>query len=275
MTVAYGIVLAVLIGIIETDFTLTLAVFALNASVSVLAFFVLPGLRSRDGFVRFLGITLPLLVFYLFYRETDLVLSNADINWLDEQVAGFEISFWTRITPEQSAPLLGEFLAFSYMAYVPLLLGTATLLLGSKPQGNNSAASMIRQICIAWGICYILFLFIPVAGPRFAYENVQGARMGTGIFSALARLNQDHGMLHGAAFPSAHVAATVVATWSLRLTERKFFWVLLPMCIAVVVGAVYLGYHYFADVVAGAVVGVLAVISDSWWQRRPSDSRSP
>ncbi len=268
LTVVYGVVLALVIGVIEGDLTLGLAVLALNGCVALLAFFILPNLRGRKGLVRFLGITIPLLVFYLFYRETVLVLANPDIIWMDGQVARLEMGLWEGIKPERSSPALGEFLAFSYMAYVPLLLVAAALLMNWGRPGDRAAELMIRQICIVWGVCYVLFLLIPVTGPRFIFGNVQEARIGTGIFSAIAKLNQDHGMLRGAAFPSAHVAATTVVTCSMWRLGRKFFWALLPPCVAVAVGAVYLGYHYVVDVVAGIAVAILAIGLDRAVNRR-------
>lgn len=260
-TLGYGAVLALTIGATVTSLTTGIALLALNTTVASLACFVLPSLRARQGVSRFLGIILPLLVFYLFYRETGLGLASPDIAWMDSHVARFEMAMWGQIGSEESSRFLGEILAFSYMAYVPLLLGVATLLM-HRDAGDRAAETMVHRISISWGICYILFLLIPVTGPRFLFDNVQEAHMGTGVFSAIASLNQDYGMLRGGAFPSAHVAATAIATWSLWRSRRKFFWALLPLCVAVPVGAVYLGYHYIIDVVAGVAVTGLAVASE-------------
>jgi membrane-associated phospholipid phosphatase len=121
---------------------------------------------------------------------------------------------------------------------------------------------MVRRICIAWGICYLVFVLVPVMGPRLLYPDFQVDRIGNGPFSAIARLNQDEGMLRGAAFPSAHLAATAVATWSSRCWRKALFWSVLPVAASIAFGAVYLGYHYITDVVAGVLVAVVAVLTD-------------
>jgi membrane-associated phospholipid phosphatase len=63
--------------------------------------------------------------------------------------------------------------------------------------------------------------------------------------------------VHGNAFPSAHIMlAFTVLVFVVRYFPRYASWVavcVLLMC----VGAVYDGYHYGVDVIAGAVLGTV------------------
>ena len=79
-----------------------------------------------------------------------------------------------------------------------------------------------------------------------------------GPFHFLVRLIQGAAGVHGNAFPSSHIMlAFAVLVFVFRYFPRLAPWVLLCnllMCL----GAVYDGYHYAIDVVAGAVLGIVA-----------------
>jgi membrane-associated phospholipid phosphatase len=77
-----------------------------------------------------------------------------------------------------------------------------------------------------------------------------------GIFQHLVRMIQNHAGVHGNAFPSAHIMlAFVVVMFSYRYFPRVAPWLLLPILL-MCVGAVYDGYHYASDVIAGALLGI-------------------
>ena len=274
ISIAYGLALAIVIGALVGRTTTGFALLLLNLGVGLVALTALPRLRARGGLSRFLGVTLPLIVFYLYYRETAVVLSQPDIAWLDRLVAGVELRAWESIASDPRSPVLGELFALAYMSYVPLLLVVAVGLLRHPDRGPmGQAERFVRRVCLSWGICYILFLAVPVLGPRFAFAGLQEPRMGTGPFSVIARLNQDHGMVRGAAFPSAHVAATVIALWSVWCSKRSWFWWLLPVGAGLAIGAVYLGYHYVIDVLAGIFIGGVAIGIDQVGVRHRAISR--
>src|SRR5256886_16950942 len=64
---------------------------------------------------------------------------------------------------------------------------------------------------VTFYLCYVVFLFFPVAGPRYAFDLAHNAA--TEIWPARAtQWLLDRGDSWGAAFPSSHVAAAVVAT---------------------------------------------------------------
>src|SRR2546430_3130077 len=63
---------------------------------------------------------------------------------------------------------------------------------------------------VTFYICYVVFLFFPVAGPRYTFEPAHNAA--TSVWPARAtQWLLDLGDSWGAAFPSSHVAAAVVA----------------------------------------------------------------
>ena len=261
--VVFGIVYAIMVSAASHRLTTGFGLAALNVTVVTAAIAVTPRMRAGSGWVRFLGVTLPLFVFYLFFKEAGLALGRPDVTWLDSVIAGSEIGWWESAGTDPGSPLLGELLAAAYMSYVPLLIVVVVALLRLPSRGAWAPAeTFVRRVCIAWAICYVLYLMIPVLGPRFVYAGYQAPRMGAGPASALAQLNQEHGMLRGAAFPSAHMAATAVAVQSAWRWRRAVFRLVFPLSIALAIGAVYLGYHYVVDIPAGLLVAALAIGAD-------------
>jgi membrane-associated phospholipid phosphatase len=61
-------------------------------------------------------------------------------------------------------------------------------------------------------------------------------------------------------FPSVHVAASLyLLRFDWRHWRRRFWWVLAP-CIVLWLSTLYLRFHYFVDLLAGAAVALVG-----WW----------
>ena len=82
------------------------------------------------------------------------------------------------------------------------------------------------------------------------------ANSSSGPFHFFVRLVQRNAGVHGNAFPSAHVMlAVVVLVFAWRYLPRAAPWILVCMLL-MCAGAVYDGYHYALDVIAGAAIGL-------------------
>jgi membrane-associated phospholipid phosphatase len=105
-------------------------------------------------------------------------------------------------------------------------------------------------------ICYAIYLLFPTEGPTHTLPRPITSAF-TGPFHWIVQLIQHHAGVHGNAFPSGHIMASVVALlaaakWKPRLAS----WLAVPVLL-MCVGAVYDGYHYASDIVAGALIGVI------------------
>jgi membrane-associated phospholipid phosphatase len=89
-----------------------------------------------------------------------------------------------------------------------------------------------------------------------------------GWFTAAINLIERFGRVHGAAFPSAHVAGAMVALLAARRYRPWLYWVSLPFFVCMCVATVYGRYHYVADVLAGISVGVFGFEAGNWLMRR-------
>ncbi len=87
------------------------------------------------------------------------------------------------------------------------------------------------------------------------------ATSATGFFHSIVGWLQSTAGVHGNAFPSAHIMlAFAVLVFVVRYFPRYAPW--LALCaLLMCAGAVYDGYHYAVDVIAGALVGIAAGVA--------------
>jgi hypothetical protein len=259
-TAAFGLLLGALIWLASPHSISSAWPLMLNIVLAAVVLGAMPWLRSTPPpLVRYLAIGFPLLAFYAFYREMAVPLAAPDVRWHDNFFLRLEGQLWA--TPGTlRIPLLASLLAVAYHAYMPLLIvATAAVFRPGDRRGAERMTAMVGAICLGWGVCYLFFIFFPVMGPRFQSPEVQFTRLGEGMLAEFAAFYQDRGMHRGCAFPSAHVAGAVTALAALARWCRPLFWCVLPVGVGLTAGAVYFGYHYVADVLAGAAVGTGAV----------------
>ena len=103
-------------------------------------------------------------------------------------------------------------------------------------------------------VCYLCFLFFPVAGPYYTFPRPDRWFTDNGparlVYATLAAASS-----YGAAFPSSHVAAAVAATVAALRGSRALGLGLVIPTVLLTIGVVYCQMHYGVDAVAGAVVG--------------------
>lgn len=225
---------------------------------------VLVASRAREaGSVgRFLADWYPMLLLGGLYAEVGVVNVDAGyqndhvIQRLEQWVFGSQVSYrWIR---EMPSPVLSWIMHGCYLAYYAILYASP---LGLWVSGRREPARRtIFAVMVTFYLCYVAFLFFPVAGPRYAFDPAHNAA--TEIWPA--RVTQwllDRGDAWGAAFPSSHVAAAVVAAICALRYWRPLGLALAPFTIGLVLSVVYGQFHYAVDAVAGLVVALAVLAS--------------
>jgi membrane-associated phospholipid phosphatase len=225
-----------------------------NALLAVLVL-VAPAARRAGPVGRFIGDWYPMVLLGGLYAEVGIL--NVDLGYqhdlliqrLELWLFGSQPSYrWIREMPN---PLLSWLLHGSYLAYYAILYASP---LGLWLSGRHEAARRtIFVVMVTFYSCYVVFLFFPVAGPRYAFELAHNAA--TDVWPArVAQWVLDRGDSWGAAFPSSHVAAAVVAAGCSLRYWRPLGLALAPLTVGLVVSVVYGQFHYAVDAVAGLVV---------------------
>jgi membrane-associated phospholipid phosphatase len=227
------------------------------------------GHAVRPGWVDWF----PLLLVPFLYGELPLLnqwagpgFHDAVVQGWERRLLGFEPSLtWAKRAPY---PLLSESLHAAYLAYYPLIY-VPSLVLHAQGRARAFRATALA-LTLAFLTCYVVFVVFPVQGPRYLGAGPAGIPGGPVRAFTLGLL--ERGSSRGSAFPSSHVAvATVQAVLALRYHGRPGWGVVL-LALGLAGGAVYGGFHYGVDALAGAVVGTLACVAALAWTRAPRAS---
>ena len=232
-----------------------LAAYSLLAVVALAA----PALRRRGRVPGFLAEFYPLLAAVGLYTAVGLINRAAGVSH-DGAVQGWEQALfggqpsrgWIRAAPW---PWLSWVLHAGYLSYYFILAAPLGLWLSGRRDG---ARRVTLAMMAAFYICYAAFLLFPVVGPRYLVPLAANAASDTAIARFTQRL-LDNGAAWGTAFPSSHVAVSLVAAGVTVREWRPLGAVLLVAASLLTLGTVYGQFHYAVDAVAGAGLAAAVV----------------
>lgn len=193
------------------------------------------------------------------YIELRWIIEGAGQMHADLRVASWEAALFPS-DPSASLAVhwpwlaLSEFLHFCYLSYYAIIyLPPALLWLRG---GRREFAVTVLALVVVYALCFATYTLFPVDGPRFVH-GPSSAPAGV-IRSMVVRLLES-GSSRGTAFPSSHIAASLVAAACALRFQRAVGVVVAILTCGLAVGAVYGGYHYAVDMLAGTVVAALAL----------------
>jgi membrane-associated phospholipid phosphatase len=149
--------------------------------------------------------------------------------------------------------VLSELLHLCYISYYALVY-VPPALLWLRGQRKTFAETVLALV-IVYAVCFLVYAVFPVDGPRFAHGPSLAP---AGPIRTMVVHLLETGSSRGTAFPSSHVAASVAAALCALRYQRRVGVVVAVCAVGLAIGAVYGGYHYGVDVVAGAITGGVA-----------------
>ena len=231
---------------------------------------------------RFFRILAQLMMLSWWYPDT-YELNRIFPNF-DHVVAGWEQSLFgcqPALLFSQKMPwaVVSELMNLGYTCYFPLIAVVVFFFFLWRYNDFHRATFIILS---SFFIYYVVFIFVPVAGPQYYYPAVGMEKIAQGVFpnvhdhfatmrEALPTPGWKDGFFYQmvvsahaageratAAFPSSHVGVSTILmflAWQTR--NRRFFWLLMPFYVLLCLSTVYIYAHYAVDVIAGWISGVL------------------
>jgi len=234
-------------------------------ALAIAAILVLSRHQRKGPWWEFAHDWLPVLLFTGVFEEVSFLSLALRDTWQNPTLLGWESALfpfppgeWLRC---HSAPWFGELLEAGYFTFYPLYPAVAGVLWGWRKRSHFAGAfrRLTDALSVGYSVCYATYLIFPTRSPsdNMAVDSAAAPAAAAGPFHFLVRLIQSHAGVHGNAFPSSHIMlAFVVLVVALRYLPRLAPWLLL--CIVLMcTGAVYDGYHYAVDVLAGGLLGAL------------------
>jgi len=207
----------------------------------------------------------------LMYVELRWIIAGVGLPHHDATVVSWErVLFPTNpsatLAPRWHVPALSEVLHFAYASYYLLVyLPPIALYVTGK---RDAFVKTVLALTIAYGACFIAYAVFPVDGPRYL---VGPAAAPDGPVRRFVLALLERGSSRGTAFPSSHVAASLVAALCALRYQRPVGLIVAPFVAALTVATVYGGFHYAVDALVGVILGGLAwLASATLWRAAAS-----
>ena len=211
--------------------------------------------------------------------EFNRMMPNLDhvfATW-EQQLFGFQPALL--FSQAWSSPWVSELLTMGYVSYYPLMVVVPLFYFFFRKEQFLKVSFVMLA---SFFLFYVIFIFLPVAGPQYYYLAVGTDQIAQGIFPNLGNYFETHsealrspgwsdgifykllvvaheaGERPTAAFPSSHMGIMVVLlcqAWATR--NRWFFWSLVPFGVLMFFATFYLQAHYVIDAIAGVFAGLL------------------
>jgi len=201
----------------------------------------------------------PILLLIALYASLDILNGGGRVAIHDAVVQRWEQALfggqpsrdWWRAQPSAFWSIV---LHGAYFSYYFVILAPTVVLLGRAARAP--LRRFVFAVMVTFVVCYLVFIFFPVAGPYYAFSPPNGAFVDN-VAARLVYAVLAQGSTFGAAFPSSHVAASVAATIVAWTASRRLGIVLAIATALLTVGVVYCQMHYAVDAVAGLLVGTV------------------
>lgn len=248
---------------------------------------------SATRFLRIVGQMALLSYWYPDTFEFNRIFPN-----LDHFFAGAELSIFG-CQPAQLFETVcnnfwwREFFNLGYWSYYPMI-ATVTLWYFFKHPKETERCTFI--IICSFYIYYLIYIFLPVAGPQFYFPvigeefisngpypplgdyfnlhpqiDIPQADKG-GLFTSLVNMAQASGERPTAAFPSSHIGISTILMLLAFRAKKGLASAMFPFYVLLCCATVYIKAHYLIDAIAGFISGILfylitATIFDRWMKK--------
>lgn len=232
---------------------------------------------TPNRFVSFLRHFYPVLLYTGFYRETGALNQMLFTGYLDPffiRLEGRIFGMQPSLAFMESLPYLpvSELFYTSYFSYYVMIVGVGLALFFRNREQFFHYVSLVSFV---FYVCYLIYIFTPVMGPRIFYREITDYRLPPEIqpavvpgFPGAVKVGPFYQIMAwiyrvfeapGAAFPSSHVAVALCTVYFSSLYLRKIRHAHLAVVLLLCLSTVFCRYHYAVDVVAGAATAAVLV----------------
>jgi len=247
------------------------ALLAVHVSIAVgIAGLAWSAARSRSSIVRFARCWYPLPLYIFSFEELSGLVHAIFPGWFDRWLIMFDYNF-AGVHPSIwlgrfASPALNDAMQFAYMTYFLYLVILPAILYAQRDR--LAFWTVMTSTAVAHYSVYVIAVLLPVESPYYSLAALQTKTLNGSYCTALIEFIERFGRVHGAAFPSAHVAGSMVAILASWRYRRWLFWICPPFFVCMCISTVYGRYHYMADVLGGVAVGAMGFSVGTWFMQR-------
>lgn len=212
-----------------------------------------------ERILAFIRAIYPVLLFEFFYTSGHAFNRIIFTDWLDPWFMGIDLKLFGYYPSlewgvKYSNWLLQELFHFAYFCYYPMIVGLPVYLYIKQPKAFKE---LIFNLTFVFYCCYFIYSVLPVIGGRYLPEAMELTKVYRfGPFThIMAYIYRTSGHL-GGAFPSSHIAITLVLTVAALRYVRPWGYLFSVIACFLAIATVYCHYHWFIDAVAGIFTGI-------------------
>jgi membrane-associated phospholipid phosphatase len=240
--------------------------------------------RLFIGMHRFYSYVFVLFVFkeiYLMVRP----INPVDYDWLfiaiDKWMLGVNPTQWMA---QFAHPVITEIFQIAYFSYYILFILIGVELYRRFPIEEFDRGAFF--IVYGFYLSYLGYFLLPAVGPRFTLHDFYSinkelpgllltvpmrAFVNAGE-SISANLPNAIDVVQRDVFPSGHTQLTLIVVYLAHWYRVKTRWIISVLAGLLIIGTVYLRYHYVVDLFGGVVFFLFTIWSgkkiQAWWQGR-------
>jgi membrane-associated phospholipid phosphatase len=232
----------------------------------VLVLLVAPGGARRPALDWLLLTIGPLM-----YVELRWIIAGTGMPHHDATIVAWERALFPTNPSATLAPRwhivgVSEALHFAYASYY-LLVYVPPIVLYARGR-RDAFVETVLALFLVYAACFLAYAVFPVDGPRYL---VGPAAAPDGPVRRFVLVLLDRGSSRGTAFPSSHVAASLVSALCALRLQRRVGMIIAPLALALLLATVYGGFHYAVDALVGVILGSLAwLASVAFWRAAAS-----
>lgn len=220
---------------------------------------------THGRILHYLRYAYPLILIIYLYPETDLfnnfIFEDQDPFFFRIEAMIFGSQPSTQFLNQFPQLWVTELMSIGYFSYY-LLIFSFSLILYLKDHDLFYRITFI-MVC-SFYIYYIIFIFLPVAGPQYYLSPPEDEVPKAYLFSGLLKLIQELGERPTGAFPSSHVGVALIILWYSYKHFKGYFITILPISVLLIFSTVYLKAHYVVDVLAAILSIPLFIIAGKY-----------
>jgi len=201
----------------------------------------------------------PVLMFGYFYTSGHAFNRIIFHNWLDPWFMGIDKAIFGYYPSLEWGKTLSHWLFqevfhCAYFCYYPMIAGLPVYLYFKQPKAFKE---LIFNLTFVFYLCYTIYSVVPVIGGRYIPEAMELTKTyHAGLFTHIMVFIYRTSHHLGGAFPSSHIAITLVLTVAALRFVRRLGYVFAVIALFLSLATVVCHYHWFIDAVAGIATGI-------------------
>jgi membrane-associated phospholipid phosphatase len=239
----------------------------------------IPEEKEKHSFLKVLRFWYPVLIILYIFKEIYLLIHPVNPNDIDTVLINMDFGM-LGVNPTQwiyrfANPALTELLQIVYiMYYLVIPLYGIELFLKKRYEDFQFSVFVLFS---GFYIAYALYFIFPAVGPRFYlhdFYSIEKELPGlflTNPFRVILNFAESipvgvpnpQDYVQRDAMPSLHAEIAILLAYLSKKLGMKSFYFYLPYCLLMLLATIYLRYHYAVDLIAGALIALLAAVLGS------------